>query len=326
MSRPVIQQPGGRWPRVPLVDDDVQDEVIVNLNEHATALDTASVKSKYLLAGYNRVHMAADSEGLDALVALTGGATQAQANARAEALRAAMLAHMDGVGTTSADGEHLASDPINRATLAAVPALTSGSNATACATLVVALNAALNKHATQPGVHFHDGVSTIGTPQFPLCHCSVEVTATCDGVGGVVYSSNVVNVSGGVSVGNLTFPDPSYLVVPLTLPIAVAASARVILHSLRIVTSPLLGAGPFGLFILEVGSSGTDVSLAIPTTGTLPGSPTVITLGVTFVMSVASTPLFQMPIAAPVTLADLIADLNDLLTQYLSHFLDHGSE
>ena len=40
VTRPIIAQPAGHFPRAPLTDDQVQEDVVTNLNEHAAAIDT----------------------------------------------------------------------------------------------------------------------------------------------------------------------------------------------------------------------------------------------------------------------------------------------
>ncbi len=40
MTRPLIAQPAGHFPRAPLTDDQIQEDVVTNLNEHATAIDS----------------------------------------------------------------------------------------------------------------------------------------------------------------------------------------------------------------------------------------------------------------------------------------------
>lgn len=138
------------------------------------------IKTQYMHALIDGVHMGTDAGGLDALVALAGGATQAQANARAEALRTAILAHMTSVGTITAVGEHKAADTGNHDTLAAIAALTPSSLLAACITLVNGLNAAIVAHGDQSGVHFHDdataAASTITTdPPTTLAHCITDL-------------------------------------------------------------------------------------------------------------------------------------------------------
>lgn len=110
------------------------------------------LKSKYQAALINGVHMMADT-GVAALVALAGGATQAAANAQANALKAAFAVHAASVGTATVDGAHLAADTGNAATLAAVA---DASDEATSITLVNALLVAYNTHGDQSGVHFHD--------------------------------------------------------------------------------------------------------------------------------------------------------------------------
>ncbi len=283
--------------------------------------------AKYLLAAYNRVHMNDDAHGLGDMIPLAGGAAQAEANARAEALRVAMIAHMDSVGGPSVDGDHPTEDPINRAVLAAIPTLTDLSDLAACIALVQGLNTSLVKHATQPGVHFHDAVNTIGTPQYPLCHCSVEVTAVMDGMGGTVFSHDVVNTSGGIEVTELNQDNlPSFLLLNLTLPVEVNRDMRVTTLSFRVVTDEVppdsISIEPFLPYSYELSGSDDNVIVAIPLTGS-PDAPITRTMGITYIMSIASTPEgAQMSINPPTTLGHVITDLNELLTSFLQHFAD----
>jgi hypothetical protein len=284
---------------------------------------------KYLLAAFNRVHMDNDDQELEDVTALALDATQAEANARAETLRVAMLAHMDSVGSPTVNGDHLQPDPINRATLVAIPTLTDESDLTACIALVEGLNASLKAHETQPGVHFHDAVSTIGTPQFPLCHCSLIITADMDGMGGVTYSREVVNVSGGISVGDVD-PDtfaPAVLAVPLTLPVEVASELRVTSLSLRLIPpfTGLSGDGidPFLPVSIELGGSGDDATIGVLMNGKLSDTPLTVLCGLTYIMSIASTPSGPgMSISLPTTLGHVITDLNELLDSFIAHFED----
>jgi hypothetical protein len=301
-------------------------------DNHVGTIKPANLRTfgKYLLAAYNRVHMNDDLEGLEDLIALGGGATQAQANARAEALRVAMVAHMDSVGSPAVDGDHLAADPINRANLTDIPTLTGTSDLAACITLVNGLNESLRAHATQPGVHFHDAVASIGTPDYPLCHCSAEITAVNDGMGGVTYSHEIVNVSGGVVPGELNQDNlPSFLTLGLTLPVEVERDLRVTTLSFRIVTDPedpeplgSISIEPFLPYSYEISGATDQVVIAIPLTSPN-DAPITRIIGITYVLSVASTPEgAQMSIDPPTTLGHVITDLNDLLLSFKAHFAD----
>lgn len=97
-------------------------------------------------------HMEADTS-LDALAALAEPDSQANANARANALKAHFATHAASVGTRAADGAHLAADTGNAATLAAVA---DASDLATSITLVNALLVAYAAHGAQAGVHFHD--------------------------------------------------------------------------------------------------------------------------------------------------------------------------
>jgi hypothetical protein len=284
-------------------------------------LSEIQVKAEYLHAGYNRVHMVADDhlEGLLGIDPLPNDATQLEANARTMLLRNALLEHVGEVGSATVLGEHLAEDPINKAALLAAPGLSDTSDLARCILLVNALNTANQKHATQPGVHFHDSVTTIGTPQYPLCHCSVTLTAIMDGMGGAAYSGQVLNISGGLSVDSFEFTPGTTALVHLTLPLSVATNERVIIVNARAVSNPPLD--PWSPFAVEIGQDGFDASFAVPM-GTIPVSTDTVVVGVTFIMSVASTPNLNMSIIPPVTLADVITDLNDLLVSMKNHFAD----
>lgn len=114
----------------------------------------AFLRSKWLIASTSSltsVHMLANAYPTTGLTALATGATQAQCNALANSLQAAIVAHMAGVGTPSVNGEHLAADTGNSATLAAIPVASSSAT---CITLINGLAAACVAHGTQSGVHF----------------------------------------------------------------------------------------------------------------------------------------------------------------------------
>ncbi len=134
--------------------------VMRNLTEHDTALDALEIKTKYMLALINRIHMEVDFEDLLALAPLAGGATQGAANTRAEVLRTALLEHMDGVGTIYVDGEHLAAETSVSSTLTAIPAATEINS---CITLVNGLLAAVIAHGDSSGKHFHNDTGAGGT-------------------------------------------------------------------------------------------------------------------------------------------------------------------
>lgn len=144
----------------------------------ASALNDAMViKTKYLHALINGVHMEADLEGVVSLTPLAGGALQSAANARANALKTAMIAHMAGVGTVFVDGEHLAADTGNSATLAAIAAAT---DLPTCITLINGLSDASIAHGDESGVHFHDdmteaGASITNDPPTTLAHCITDL-------------------------------------------------------------------------------------------------------------------------------------------------------
>jgi len=121
-------------------------------------------------------HANQNQQGLDALAALAGVGTQAVANARANALKTAMIAHMASVGTRTARGSHKNADTANSATLAAVA---DASDLATSITLVNALLVAINTHNNQATRHFHDDATsvTITTdPPTTLAH----VRTDCD--------------------------------------------------------------------------------------------------------------------------------------------------
>lgn len=130
-----------------------------------TAATTLDIKTKYMLALINRVHMLADLGDIGALIAMTplsGGALQSDANARANALQALMgTAHLLGLGTIAVDGEHQVADTTNSATLLAIPAAT---NLTTCETLTIGLATSIIAHGNQvissTHVHFHDDTTS----------------------------------------------------------------------------------------------------------------------------------------------------------------------
>jgi hypothetical protein len=129
-----------------------------------TALKQLQVATRWLYASEKpTVHMHVDLEGLNSLANLLVGANNTTANARAVVLAAAWNAHLAGVGTAVANGEHKAADAIN--TLPPNPTdLTSlktwigktsgGDTGTA---------GAIIGHATQSGVHFTSDTGTGGT-------------------------------------------------------------------------------------------------------------------------------------------------------------------
>jgi len=117
---------------------------------NAVAFAALQLKSKYQAALINGVHMKADT-GLVGLAALAGGATQAAANARANALQAAFATHAASAGTATVDGAHKAADTAQAPTLVAVAV---ASDLDTSITLVNALLVAYNSHGDSAGVHF----------------------------------------------------------------------------------------------------------------------------------------------------------------------------
>jgi hypothetical protein len=136
--------------------------------------DLAAKHARALLDG---IHQEIDLEGLTSLTALAGTETQAQTDTFLEALRTACLAHGAGVGTATVDGEHLAADTANNATLAAIPACNN--TLARSIALVNGLHAWDVAHATSVGVHFHDDAAeaadTITTdPPTTLAHVRTD--------------------------------------------------------------------------------------------------------------------------------------------------------
>ena len=111
------------------------------------SLAGSSVPQKYLLAAVvpSNVHMDLDTSFSDyvPLNSSAGVTTQAQANARANAMKAVAIAHAASVGTYLVDGYHKLADTANAATLAAVPA---ASTLATSKTLTTALFAWLVNH------------------------------------------------------------------------------------------------------------------------------------------------------------------------------------
>jgi len=135
----------------------------------SAALITAlQVKSKYQLALIDKVHMLADLDDINALIALpvlvVGVANQAAANARANALQASFVGHLSSdPGTAFVDNEHQTTDATNRDTLAAIPIASSSPT---CITLINGLAAAIISHGDETvatKVHFHDDTTASGT-------------------------------------------------------------------------------------------------------------------------------------------------------------------
>jgi hypothetical protein len=134
------------------------------LAEHDSALDALEIATKWLYAATKpTVHMEADLEGLLSLTDLVHADTITTAVARATALAAAWNAHIAGVGTVTANGEHKVADatntlpttPTNLATLKTwIGVVTGGATGTA---------AAIIGHGDETGVHFLDDTDTSGT-------------------------------------------------------------------------------------------------------------------------------------------------------------------
>lgn len=163
-DRIVIDHPSGA----------LNDERSITVAELAVAvLATQGITNNYLTAlGGTAVHMRKDV-GKETLTALAGGALQADANARANALKADAAIHAASVGSQSVNGAHLAADATAAATLAAIPA---ASTLGTCITLINGLFAWHQAHAIQSGTHFHNdtvpaGQSMTNTPPTTLAHC-----------------------------------------------------------------------------------------------------------------------------------------------------------
>lgn len=128
------------------------------LDGHDSDRDDLRVAVKWLTAKTTpTVHMEVDFEGLLSLSPLPSNATQAQANARANALKVAWNAHLAGVGTVLEDGEHLAADTANAV------ATIDASSVDTCEALVIALLASIIGHGDETGVHFSDDTGAGGT-------------------------------------------------------------------------------------------------------------------------------------------------------------------
>ena len=157
------------------------------LAEHDAALDAleaagsaAAVKSKFLLAGMNRVHMLAKATAIASLTALTplvsGSATLPQALARFTALQALGVSHFAGVGTYLVDGEHLAADSADGVSLTAE----APTDLTSMKASIHNFGGYLVTHATAAGVHFHNdaglGALALTTdPPTTLAQCNVDL-------------------------------------------------------------------------------------------------------------------------------------------------------
>lgn len=157
----------------------MNDERSMTLAELAIALGltTQAVTNKYLTAlSGTAVHMK-KNVGTATLVALAGGALQADANARANALKGYAATHAASVGSQSVDGAHLAADGAAAVTLAAIPA---ASTLGTCITLINGLFAWHQAHAIQSGTHFHDDTAPAGNtltvdPPVTLANCITDL-------------------------------------------------------------------------------------------------------------------------------------------------------
>ncbi len=56
MARPLIPQPPGRFPRAPFTDDQVQEDIVTNLNEHASAIDSLTAATLAAPNTYSGLH------------------------------------------------------------------------------------------------------------------------------------------------------------------------------------------------------------------------------------------------------------------------------
>lgn len=157
----------------------LNDERSMTLAELAVALGVTgqALINKYqtALTG-TAVHMK-KNVGTVALTALAGGATQAEANARANALKGYAATHAASVGSQTVDGAHKAADGAAASTLAAI---SNASTLGTCITLINGLFAWHQAHATQSGTHFHNdtvpaGESMTNTPPTTLAHCITDL-------------------------------------------------------------------------------------------------------------------------------------------------------
>ena len=145
-------------------------ELLVIISADVSASETmqaAALATQYITAVGTPAdyHMMVDTSLLG-LSALAGGSNAAAQSARLNAMRTAIDTHALGVGSPTADGQHLAADTTNEATLAAVPA---GSNTATNCTLAIALGAFAAAHGNQTGVHFHEDATLTGyTPSSNL--------------------------------------------------------------------------------------------------------------------------------------------------------------
>lgn len=157
----------------------INDERSMTLAELAVALGVSgqALINKYqtALTG-SAVHMKKNI-GTATLTALAGDALQADANARANALKAEAATHAASVGSQSADGAHKAADTTVAATLAAIPA---ASSLETCITLINGLFVWHQAHATQSGTHFHNDSAPAGNtltvdPPVTLANCIADL-------------------------------------------------------------------------------------------------------------------------------------------------------
>lgn len=172
---------------VPLAQDEMDriggfiDEQLTSGNLTGYSVEDDNIannrRTRYLYAlGGAAVHMQINQENVPALPVLPGTATQAQANARANALKVAWNAHVARVGTFAADGPHKTADATN------VIAAADASGLASCITLINALLAAVIGHGNQATVHFANDTGAGGTgaaittdPPTTLAHCITDL-------------------------------------------------------------------------------------------------------------------------------------------------------
>jgi len=112
----------------------------------------AERRINYLLALNAGAHMNRDAS-LMLLSPLAADASQAEADARANVLKAAAVAHSTVVGNTEYDGYHKATGLTAATTLNAIA---DSSTLATCRTLTNGLLTWAGAHADASGVHFHD--------------------------------------------------------------------------------------------------------------------------------------------------------------------------
>jgi hypothetical protein len=152
------------------------------MSEHDSALTALEIKTKYIYALTSCVHMAidADTPMLQALSPLSGGATQAAADARLNLLKTSLLEHCNDVGASiTTDGVH--QNPDRSSDFLALSSIPGASNLATCKTLIAGMRDAIIGHGYETlysNWHFHDDTG-FGGGGFALTHNSPVTLGDC---------------------------------------------------------------------------------------------------------------------------------------------------